>query len=534
METAAQLDTIFQALYYFAPEKRGAAQAILLQNLGVVEPGNHFSLIERIVKEDPQLDDPTYQLRNEILSVINHIPQGQEEAVTGMILPLIQDLKSKGHRYAILRVLRDQIPADQREDIIKRAMPYAMGIVDGVYRSTILRTLSASPQGQFFPGKSGEEVVGAMKSLIQDVPEAHHGGIFDALREINPTHWEEVVQAMVLIRQGREPTLSNPENTASILWMLKYIFPGQRADVVAKALAVTQDIKQIETVFKILNFFAPENREAVKTILMENGGEPIVSQNLAVVQPGNHLFIINWILQGHPQLVDPTHDYLIAALQSLQLVPEQLRWLASEIWDDRSTFHLYQDELPLAQAVMNALILTEKSNDPKNPYNLYAKLKKISAEEVPVFKTQGQEIEKTQVALDPAVFQASAKEQKKVTFADLPPGIGPNTLSGHFDALQARLSAMDAPEKAAAEKYIQDANEVSLSLLHSNFTADATIGSLVRVQGAAGDAVPLSAARFFAIIKFISDQSDQIAPGEILSPREDVLLKISASIQNCA
>src|SRR5208282_3549330 len=33
---------------------------------------------------------------------------------------------------------------------------------------------------------------------------------------------------------------------------------------------------------------------------------------------------------------------------------------------------------------------------------------------------------------------------------------------------------------------------------------------------------------------FISDQSDQIAPGEILSPREDVLLKISASIRNCA
>ena len=183
---------------------------------------------------------------------------------------------------------------------------------------------------------------------------------------------------------------------------------------------------------------------------------------------------------------------------------------------------------------MNALILTEKSNDPKNPYNLYAKLKKISTEEVPVFKTQAQEIEGRKVALDPAVFQASAKEQKKITFAELPPGIGPDTLSGYFAAMEARLSAMDAPEKAAAEKYIQDVNEVSLPLLRSNFTDDATIGSLVRVQGAAGDAVPLSAARFFTIIKFISDQSDQIAPGEILSPREDVLLKISASIRNCA
>ena len=293
-------------------------------------------------------------------------------------------------------------------------MPYAMGIVDGVYRSTILRVVSASPPGQFFPGKSGEEVVpGMMKSLIQDVPEALHGGIFDVLREINPTQWEEIIQAIVLIWQGREPTLSNPENIASILWMLKYIFPGQRADVVAKALAVTQDIKQIETVFKILNFFAPENREAVKTILMENSGEPIISQNLVSMEPGNHRFIINWILQEHPQLVAPTHDYLIAALQALQLAPAQLRRLAEEIWNNRSMFQLHHDELPLAQAVMNALILTEKSNDPKNPYNLYAKLKKISTGGPSVLKTQAQEIEGRKVALDPAVFQASAKEQKR-------------------------------------------------------------------------------------------------------------------------
>ena len=428
---------------------------------------------------------------------------------------MIQDVGHANARTEIIRAI-GAIPHGERDRILEREMPLILSIADDWTRALMVGVVDKIPPGE------REDVFKYVEPLIQGIEYENKIAVLKAIYDISPAEREDVSKwAKLLINDDTDgPT------RAKILCLVAAIPRDERAKVYNNVRFIRGSANSVnpELLLYVFFHFAPENRSEVVNAIFQD------LTKLQLSASG----VIDWVFKARPHLVAPTHEYLFAKLQNLDAHPRVLRALALNIWINSGAFRLYDQDLPLPQLALRMRILTEESNDTKNPFNLYAKLKGIAAEAVPVFKTPEQEIGGTAVSLDSAVFQARANEQKKVAFADLPPGIGEDTLNRHFNALHARLSAMDAPGAVAAAKYIQDANGISFAALRSNFTEDDMIRSLVGVQGAAGDPVPLSAARFFAIMKFISDQSDQIAPGEILSPREDVLLKISASIQNCA
>ena len=82
-----------------------------------------------------------------------------------------------------------------------------------------------------------------MMPLIQDLTE-DPAPIFRALREIDPSQWEEVIKAVTPLIQSRVKAVSTPAGIASILTMVRYIPQGQRIDVVAKAIPLAEQVKR--------------------------------------------------------------------------------------------------------------------------------------------------------------------------------------------------------------------------------------------------------------------------------------------------
>ncbi|HEY5234926.1 MAG TPA: hypothetical protein VIJ14_02010, partial [Rhabdochlamydiaceae bacterium] len=474
--------------------KSSCIRTLILRSIGELPPVEREDFIQWItpwIQETAGNGD-----RVLILQAMVKIPHGERENVIKWARPLIQGAPDANARIRTINARTEMIraigaiPHGERDRLLEREMPLLLSLANDWERAGMLGVVEKIPPGE------RDDVFKWGEPLIHDIGFEDKIVVLKAIYDISPAEREDVTKrAKLLIKDNTDaPT------RAKILCLVAAIPRYERAQVftLVRAMDFAEHTSKAELLLYLLLHFATANHAEVMGLLFNDR----TKLQLSAAQ------IIDWVFQTRPHLVAPTHEYLFAKLQNLTAHPRVLRALALNIWTHLAAFRLYDQDLPLAQLALRMRILTEESNDPKNPFNLYAKLKKIAAEAVPVFKTQGQEIEGTAVSLDPAAFQASAKEQKKVTFADLPPGIGPDTLSGHFDALQARLRAMDAPGSAAAEQYIQDANGISFASLRSNFTEDDMVRALVSVQGAASNAVPLSPARFYAIMKFISDQSD--------------------------
>ncbi len=239
---------------------------------------------------------------------------------------------------------------------------------------------------------------------------------------------------------------------------------------------------------------------------------------------------VNWLLQKMPDIVESTHAYLKNQLENEPDI-NKAQELAQNIWNPREKFLLF-DEHPLAQAALNVLIATESKNNPKNPYAIYGKLKEMRNKPPIAFQTPPQEVAQRQLHLDPLTCQKRAQEKKLITFANLK-SVEPKAPTLYFEALETRLNALTPTERQAAEKEIAAMTASTFNLLKANFSQPFLI-NLLKIKGEKKEEVPPVNALFFAIMHYLSKLSDVVEPEKLLSPREEALLKMSASIQNCS
>ena len=137
-----------------------------------------------------------------------------------------------------------------------------------------------------------------------------------------------------------------------------------------------------------------------------------------------------------------------------------------------------------------------------------------------------------QVALDPATFQRDAVPIK-VTFEQLPNGLSPQFFEQKFQALQTRLESLESAKKSEVIRAIQVSSGASFDNLFANIVSDAFIKSLATIKGKDTDSVPTDLARFMALVKYLDAQPNEIPAGALLSPQEELLLKMSTSIRAC-
>jgi hypothetical protein len=168
----------------------------------------------------------------------------------------------------------------------------------------------------------------------------------------------------------------------------------------------------------------------------------------------------------------------------------------------------------------------------KNPYHLYWRLARDFGNPLTgQLKLQPQEIDTEQVIFNLEGFQSSALKQKD---ANILTGqlkeVEPNFLENSFAQLKSRLISDDLHKKFA-EKVEEG---LTFETLEEEFVKDSYLKQLLKVQRVDRQKeVSLEAARFIAIVHYIQIQSDVSELGEF-SQREEVLIKMASSIQECS
>lgn len=122
---------------------------------------------------------------------------------------------------------------------------------------------------------------------------------------------------------------------------------------------------------------------------------------------------------------------------------------------------------------------------------------------------------------------------KKLTFKDLPEGVDSCGFKRLFDGLNQRLQALSSGEREKVEGYIADSYDLTLRELRKNILDQETIPGLLRLAVNSEDFIENAVFYIYSILKAVQDQSNERVEGSLMSPQEEMLLAVSASIQNC-
>jgi hypothetical protein len=446
--------------------------------------------------------------KEKIQNVINNIPPEQTAQVLDAAAPFIADIANGYDRARILNEIKD-IPHEQRAQVLNLVAPYVTDIANRFDRVRILNAIKNIPP----------EILAVAVPFIKDIAEGcDRASILKEIKDIPPEILAEAAPFIKDIAEGY--------GRAGILKEVKDIPPEQIKQVLNLAAPYIIDTKVGYERANILSssiYFPPQRiNDFFQTIFdLQLLGEREIGKGE----------IIQKVLLTNLSLQEPTHIYLFEKLQSPDLL--KTHELAEFIWNNKENFLLYEEHL-LAQEALQKLILTKATHEPKNPYTIYKKLQEEQKLETPLFEMPIEEIAGKKVSFDLEAAKHRAAQKQVITFGDLPQGIKYTVLQDLFEPLEKRLANEDSSVKERAEKAIEEMTSGSFGNLRNNFAKDPYLQSLLAATGKSSNPAPLGVAHFLAILKYILDQSNVVKEGEFFSPQEEMLLKMSASIQNCS
>lgn len=438
--------------------------------------------------------------RADILSIVGTFPVAEREAIITAARPLMVDMPKASGRISILKAVRD-LPVAEREAIITAARPLMAGITFGGNKASMLRTVKN------LPASARALLTERISSLIVERTSEGEAII----------HQRRLIIELLGITA---PTRWTDTHIHTIIALVTHTITGNSITTVSNTTATHRACQMI----------APDDIPAAVTILhnaLEAHDFPVPDD------------ILTYIFTADESLVARSHTYLIDKL-STTTNREEAHRLAQNIVNMAGQLRLSEID-PLFQQALQVLSITDPDarRNPKNPYRIYASLKalegSVSAVAAPPQSLEGQTV-RVGVA---AMRSETEKVSTAATFASLPGDITPETVRNLFAAMRARLAALPADKQAAARADIasmcpSDATVDILDALERNLTEDEYLTRLLRITGAPTDRVPNDVWEFYHIIQFIQQQGDAVAEGENLSPREQVLIKMSQSIQFCS
>lgn len=470
-----------------------------------------------------------------IIEAVEKIENEDIKELLTLAKPLLENVGDNGHATSLILQVINDIPKEQRAELIEGITHY----LKGMKGTEILRLL------QFIKSLDYDERIQIVLCSIPHIDDAmsqeNRQLTLEALTAVGREQRETVdtsdVKSRVEVMQSIK-SLFGKFNTAEerieLTNQLKRVPHTERnalLSLIAPSIDKIETAKQLGDLLYGFFLIAPDYREKVFTSLQSK------YQSADSLSRFTWRDIVGYALRQMPDnqaLKNATYQYLERMLVSITETKPALE-LSTLIWDNRLCFGLLE-EMPLAQLAMRTMIICDPtiSGELKNKFNVYKKHVLTSKIETPNITIPYQEVEGIRVRLNQKVLEQRAKSEVKVTFADLPENVNSETAINLFNKLKERVHLLGEEGKQQISGYVRGSIGAEISSLSANFTADPYLVSLLSASGQSTDAAPKDVQRFYSILNYIQSLSNSIDDGELLSPREDALVKISASIQGCS
>ncbi len=466
-------------------------------------------------------------------------------------MPLLGNIANLSLVPEILNSLK-HFESAERKEAIDLAVPFAGTLDDPHTIAMILKSISGIEKGQrsllvelimnFLDGMEGGQILRILEAIRQfppaerlhmvqcALPHSHENSslqdkllILEVLREggfdFEP---DEIEKKVALLKTVSElfSSITDPKERKQVLDMLKKFPPHQRTHVLQ---IIAPHVKgspaaEIGQLFNALYLIAPDCR----------------SQAFGLIPAGLNSWVrmMETVFVADPTIMQATHEHLKKMLDEIT-ERERAFDLAKAICDNSRLFGIMEG-VPLFDRARDMVIMygPDIADDDNSPFNVYAKLVRLKAKPTPKVDVPIQKLGNVSVALSPAGFEVKSKG-KKILFDHLPKNVNAQSPTALFNQLETRVASLGAEVRQFVEAYIQNSTGGSLQGLKFSFCEDDYLKRLISFKGNPQDEVPREVFRFFSIISYIFSLPDDVALNDSLSPREDALVKISASIQNC-
>lgn len=480
------------------------------------------------------------ETRELILTAANRVPQDERVEFIRHSISLVKRVTYQEAIKESLEALRD-VPFEKRLRIVNLVAEIGLGPYDQGRWAAVIRIAGMIPQDQL----DNESIV-AIRIVCQS---REKRTLTNTVRLISP---EKRMEAIRILMQQND------------LSQVGRIFSS-------RLFATNTEIKRasheyiLRTFDEAIQFFKEtgkiqDNSLKLSSIVIDRASEPHLHEDLSILrkakivntvsQPAFSLLIpsdkreeVIQILMEHPELYsendslqkifrlnEGVRNATIKHLQNIlsDILPNQAKaFQYSKAIIENANALLLHEEHPLLQRAYEVAAIAdpEALNNKKNPYRLFKEIKeKLAAE--PEYKAD--------TAFNIATLRRKGENQG-FTIKDLPQNISLENLEQLFDRLEKRLTALPETERQAVEKYIQESFTNSIGSLKGNLLGKPLIPSLLlSIKGGPDQPVEASAMQMCMILKMIVNESPLLEKGMLLSPQEELLLRVSTSINACS
>lgn len=350
----------------------------------------------------------------------------------------------------------------------------------------------------------------AAKEMIY--PEAGHERRKELMKALDPIPLKSRLRVCQLIKEFFARDI---RKAVSLIKLVQHVPLDQLEAIVKDGKSLKHHyINPPNFIFVFFMCFPPKNYEFLQNVLKANIGQ---------IASKNYVLSIKSVIERYPESREETYLHLIQLLESQNDHPDLLG-LANSIWN-----HLYEFEMddfsPLAQAALNRIIAMKKEG---NCYSVHKHLQSFQKEILPPFSLPKVSKYGVDVTLD---LNGLQKESNFQIHADQLPKVSLQTVLMLFNQLEARLNKLPHARRNETENAIKEMTEnVSWHEIKNKLIDQYLVDICNRDFG---DKVPVYQALFFAIVHFINCQTNELQKNELISPREEILLKIACSIADC-
>lgn len=240
------------------------------------------------------------------------------------------------------------------------------------------------------------------------------------------------------------------------------------------------------------------------------------------------LHIMDAFLTQFPELEGEVQDYLHDRLTQLTNQRIAMHY-ASILFQYCDVFHLHLDH-PVVQLAIEMHARAEIL-DSRNPFRVYADLKESEKLPTPKLALPREIVGGKNVAISIKGLEAFAKEVMSLTYRDLPIVDGPEV---HFARLLEHVDGLEATDRETLETHIANMTGSTLNALRLSLVGDPNIKALLQRGKDHEPVFDYTKARFVKCMEYLASlDNDKVQEDTLLTKREEMLLKLSASIQNC-
>ncbi len=346
--------------------------------------------------------------------------------------------------------------------------------------------------------------------------------ILKEMKKVPPGEREETAAATVHI--SKELGIKDQQSVMPILETLKKAAPGERREVATTSAQICSGLE-----------VRPERRFLVILILslLPESHRKIVTEPMRQYDPFSKDIdcfadFIRYFLDQDQALRQSWEEYLMTRLGN-ETNPSVTGPLARIICENRIDFWL-PDEHELVRQALNIVIATADLSDAANPYAIYNRIDQ--ARKAPCIHVT-QPPKKTPNCI--VYFnQKTFVEQiaGPLHFKDLNPSINEKTVKTLVENFEQRTTSLPKEEQDKLKEYVQASYDIGLEACKISLRGS-YLKILLRESGKPDKKASFQKAYLVAILEHLLDQSDEITTGQLLSIREEGLLGLASSIQEC-